>query len=249
MEEEKREATSECGEGDGEQAMVLDGSLSGRTPHGKQEKDLLLDVERVLDQFAFPDKLVYMVARQRCPELVQVESDVLYFLQGYGVDGVFAVSITLILARDASLADAVMGGSALLAMRHFGEAVSAPLFGWIADRFGARRVFVAAAVMTMLGFVFVAAGLMVAGALVMLLFRGALASLGPAVITQSLAADEEAIGPLARMQGWRDFGAACGPLATGFLLTVLSAEIQHAAMAVAVAAGLFYWLLESGRRP
>ena len=35
--------------------------------------------------------------------------DVLYFLQGYGVDGVFAISITLIFAREASLADAVMG--------------------------------------------------------------------------------------------------------------------------------------------
>ncbi len=174
--------------------------------------------------------------------------DVLYFLQGYGVDGVFAVSITLIFAREASLSDAVMSGGALLAMRHFGEAIAAPLFGWIADRFGARRVFVAAAVLTMLGFVLVAVGLTVVGALIMLLFRGALASLGPAVITQSLSDEEEAIGPLARMQAWRDFGAACGPLATGFLLTFLSAEIQHAAMAVAIAVGLLYWALYSDRQ-
>jgi len=171
--------------------------------------------------------------------------DVLYFLQGYGVDGVFAISITLIFAREAPLADAVMSGGALLAMRHFGEAIAAPLFGWIADRFGARRVFVAAAVLTMSGFVLVAVGATVIGALIMLLFRGALASLGPAVITQSLAADDEAIGPLARMQAWRDFGAACGPLATGFLLTFLSAEAQHAAMAVAMAGGLLYWALSA----
>ena len=175
--------------------------------------------------------------------------DVLYFLQGYGVDGVFAVSITLIFAREASLADAVMSGGALLAMRHFGEAIAAPLFGWIADRFGARRVFVAAAILTMLGFVFVAIGLTVLGALIMLLFRGALASLGPAVITQSLAEEEEAIGPLARMQAWRDFGAACGPLATGFLLTVVSAELQHAAMAGAIAMGLLYWGFASEKKP
>jgi len=167
--------------------------------------------------------------------------DVLFFLQGYGVDGVFAVSITLIFARDSSLSVAVMSGGALLAMRHFGEAIAAPLFGWIADRFGARRVFVTAAILTMVGFVSVAAGLTVFGALVMLLFRGALASLGPAVIAQSLDADEHAVGPLARMQAWRDFGAACGPLATGFLLTILSAEVQHAAVAVALAAGLLYW--------
>ncbi len=169
--------------------------------------------------------------------------DLLFFLQGYGVDGVFAVSITLIFARETSLSNAVMGGGALLAMRHFGEAIGAPLFGWIADRVGARRVFFVAAVLTVLGFVGVAVGLTVLGALVMLLFRGALASLGPAVIAQSLDADEDALGPLARMQTWRDIGASCGPLVTGVLLTVLSAEIQHAIVAVALAAGLAYWSL------
>lgn len=171
--------------------------------------------------------------------------DVLFFLQGYGVDGVFAVSITLIFARESSLSVAVMSGGALLAMRHFGEAIAAPLFGWIADRFGARRIFVLAAALTMLGFVGVALGFTVFGALVMLLFRGALASLGPAVIAQSLDADEHAVGPLARMQAWRDLGAACGPLVTGFLLTFVSAELQHAAVAVALAAGLLYWMLSS----
>ena len=173
--------------------------------------------------------------------------DILFFLQGYGVDGVFAVSITLIFAREAELSDAVMSGAALLAMRHFGEAIAAPLFGWVADMFGARKVFVIAAVLTMVGFACVAVGMTVFGALVMLLFRGALASLGPAVISQSLAEDEDAIGPLARMQAWRDFGAACGPLATGFLLTVLSPELQLGAVAVAMAGGLAYWAVAQTR--
>lgn len=172
--------------------------------------------------------------------------DVLFFLQGYGVDGVFAVSITLIFARDAALSSAVMSGGMLLAVRHFGEAIAAPLFGWIADRIGARQVFVLAAALTMLGFVGVALGFTVIGALVMLVFRGALASLGPTVITQSLRADEDAIGPLARMQTWRDIGASAGPLVTGFLLTVITAETQHAIVAVAMALGLFYWW-ERGR--
>ena len=171
--------------------------------------------------------------------------DLIFFLQGYGVGGVFAVSITLIFARDASMSEAVMFGGALMAMRHFAEVIAAPLFGWSADRFGARRVFGLATALTMLGFVGVAAGLTVFGALVMLFFRGALASLGPAVITQSLAADEDVMMPLARMQTWRDIGASCGPLATGFLLTVLSAEIQHAMVAVASAAALIYWLISA----
>ena len=174
--------------------------------------------------------------------------DIIFFLQGYGVDGVFAITITLILAREASLSEAVLGGSALLAMRHFGEAIAAPLFGWFADRMGARKVFIASSVLTMIGFICVAVGATVIGALVMLLFRGALASLGPAVIVQSLARDSDAIGPLARMQAWRDLGAACGPLATGFLLAVASAEVQHAAVAIALAGALLYWLLTPSNR-
>lgn len=173
--------------------------------------------------------------------------DVVYFLQGFGVDGVFAVSITLIFARNAPLSEAVMSGSALLALRHFGEAIAAPLFGWIADRFGARKVFVAAAFLTTLGFIFVAIGFTVAGALIMLIFRGALASLGPAVIAQSLIDDEDPIGPLARMQAWRDLGAALGPLATGVLLTLLSAEVLHAGVALALFGSLLFWLYASDR--
>lgn len=173
--------------------------------------------------------------------------DVLFFLQGYGVDGVFAVTITLIFARNAPLSEAVLGGAALLAMRHFGEAIAAPLFGWIADRAGARKVFVAAAILTMGGFILVALGLTVIGAVIMLLFRGALASLGPAVIAQSLHESEDAIGPLARMQAWRDLGAACGPLATGFLLSYMSAEAQHGVVALAMAAGLAFWWLATPR--
>jgi len=173
--------------------------------------------------------------------------DVLYFLQGYGVDGVFALSITLIFARDASLSQAVISGGALLAVRHFGEAIAAPLFGWIADHVGAQRVFMVAAALTMFGFIGVALGYTITGALVMLLFRGALASVGPAVIAQSLNSDQDALGALARMQTWRDIGASAGPLVTGFILTVLSAEIQHGIVAVAMAAVLIYWIVSDSR--
>lgn len=198
----------------------------------------------ILIAFSLPKTTISKAPRTKSTSLARPKPiDILFFLQGYGVDGVFAVSITLIFAREASLSEAVMSGSALLAMRHLGEAIAAPLFGWIADRVGARKIFVAAAILTMIGFVFVALGFTVFGALVMLLFRGALASLGPAVIAQSLTEDEDVVGPLARMQAWRDLGAACGPLATGFLLTLVSAELQHGAVAVALAGGLIFWML------
>ena len=163
------------------------------------------------------------------------------FLQGYGVDGVFALSITLILARQGSLSEAVIGGSALLAVRHFGEAIAAPLFGFIADKAGTLKVFTIAAVLTTCGFIMVAFGFTVSGAIIMLIFRGALASLGPAVIVNNLEQDQDVISPLARMHAWRDLGAAIGPLTTGFLLTAVSAEFLHGAVAILLSFTLLYW--------
>jgi MFS family permease len=199
----------------------------------------------VLVAFTLPKERVRARKQSRSTSLARPKPiDVLFFLQGYGVDGVFAFTITLIFAREASLADAVLSGGALLSLRHFAEAIAAPLFGWIADRVGARPVFVVAAFLTTIGFVCVASGLTILGAVVMLVFRGALASLGPAVIAQSLDVDEDAIGPMARMQAWRDLGAAFGPLATGFVLPFASAELQHGVVAVALALGLAYWLVD-----
>ena len=55
--------------------------------------------------------------------------DLLFALQGFGVDGVFAVSITLLLAQELPLDLAVVSGASLFAVRHACDAVGAPLFG------------------------------------------------------------------------------------------------------------------------
>jgi len=68
-----------------------------------------------------------------------------------------------------------------------------------------------------------------------------LASLGPAVIVNNLEQDQDVISPLARMHAWRDLGAAIGPLTTGFLLTAVSAEFLHGAVAILLSFTLLYW--------
>lgn len=173
--------------------------------------------------------------------------DLLFFLQGYGVDGLFALSVALILARDMPLPEAVALASLLLALRHFGEAIAAPFFGWLADRIGARRVFIAASALTTLGFALVAGGFVVVGAVVMMIFRGALAALGPAVIAEGLAEEADTIGPLARMQSWRDLGAACGPLLTGLLLTAVEPELQLATVTLALAVATLVFVRATAR--
>jgi DHA1 family inner membrane transport protein len=198
--------------------------------------------------FAFPlawslprDVLTGEVAKRHpalgCPKPV----DVLFFLQGLGVDGVFALSITLILASRYDLSTAILSGGALLALRHIGEAVAAPLFGAIGDRYGAARVFAGACGVTALGFVLVAIGFTVIGAVLMLVFRGALASLGPATIVQATGQGDPIIAPLARMQAWRDLGAAIGPLGTGFAIGIVSPQFLHGVVALLLSLALVWW--------
>ena len=167
--------------------------------------------------------------------------DLMFALQGAGVDGVFAISVTLLLAQSMPTEAALALGGTLLAMRHVGEAVASPIFGVLADRYGARKIFVAALILTAIGFAMVAIGMTVVGAIVLLTFRGALAVLGPALIVQSADENRSVMGDLANMQAWRDLGAAIGPAATGFALVAVSAEWLHGLVAVLIALWLVAW--------
>ena len=174
--------------------------------------------------------------------------DLLFAWQGFGVDGVFAVSITLLLAQELPLDLAVLSGASLLAVRHVCDAVGAPLFGAIGDRHGAGRILVVTLACAAVGFFGVAWGFTIVGALLMLFSRSALTVLGPAVAVQRISPAQPVIGDLARMHAWRDLGAAVGPLATGALLTVTSAELLHGAMGALATVGVLAWASDQRRR-
>ena len=174
--------------------------------------------------------------------------DLLFALQGFGVDGVFAVSITLLLAQELPLDLAVASGASLFAVRHVCDAVGAPLFGAIGDRRGTGRILVVSMACTAVGFIGIASGFTIAGALLMLFSRSALAVLGPAVVVRRMSPTQSAIGDLARMHAWRDLGAAVGPLATGMLLTLASAELLHGVVGALVAVGMLAWARDQRRR-
>ncbi|MFT5390276.1 MAG: DHA1 family inner membrane transport protein, partial [Gammaproteobacteria bacterium] len=75
----------------------------------------------------------------------------------------------------------------------------------------------------------------------MLVFRGALASLGPATIVQATGQGDPIIAPLARMQAWRDLGAAIGPLGTGFAIGIVSPQFLHGVVALLLSLALVWW--------
>jgi len=113
--------------------------------------------------------------------------------------------------------------------------------GLLADRLGAARVFLLSAALIGVGMAAVAAGALVGGALSLLIGRGAIASVGPAVIAQSTGSADSVVTPIARMQAWRDLGAAIGPLATGALVSVLGPRTLHGIVAVLVLLSLVWW--------
>lgn len=166
----------------------------------------------------------------------------LYFLQGYGVDGLFAITITLMLAEKTELSLAILGGGALLALRHLGEAISSPVFGTIADYIGARRIFILSSTLVILGFLLISIGMIITGAFILLIFRGAMASLGPTLIAQTITSEQKMKNSLSKMQTYRDLGAAIGPIITGLTLSHLIPETQHLILGIIFAVFFLFFL-------
>ena len=146
--------------------------------------------------------------------------DWLFFAVGFAVDGVFAMTITIILVDLVdlvSLEAAILGGGIVLSLRRVGEAVFAPIGGWLGDRLGTEAALFAATALTLAGLAAIALGGVYAGAGAVIVGRAALAALGPATVAVR-SPPEHLMHRMATMQTWRDFGAALGPLLSGFFL-------------------------------
>jgi len=168
--------------------------------------------------------------------------DMLIFWMGFGVDGVFTMTVAIMLAKHVALDAAMFSAGLVIAGRRVAEMIVAPVSGAIADRFGVRMPLVAASLLLVAGFAMVGAGWLVAGAAATVVARGALGTLIPAAV--ALFAPTGGLQPLARNQTWRDVGAAAGPLATGFVLGAATPEALHLALAAIFAVSLL-WLMAS----
>lgn len=166
--------------------------------------------------------------------------DILIFWMGFGVDGVFTMTVTIMLAAHVALEVAMLSAGLLIAARRVAEIIAAPLSGVVADRFGVRGPLVAASLLLVVGFAFVGIGWLYTGAFAVMIARGALGTLIPSAV--ALFAPGAVLRPLARNQTWRDVGAAAGPLTTGFMLAVTTPEMLHLVLAVVFAVSLS-WLM------
>ena len=163
--------------------------------------------------------------------------DWLFFAVGFAVDGVFAMTITIILVDLVSLEAAILGGGIVLSLRRVGEAVFAPIGGWLGDRLGTEAAIFAATALTLAGLAAIALGGVYAGAGAVIVGRAALAALGPATVAVR-SPPEHLMHRMATMQTWRDFGAALGPLLSGFLLAGFAISAIYLALVLILAVAL-----------
>ena len=101
--------------------------------------------------------------------------DILIFWMGVGIDGVFTLTITIMLAQHTSVEWAMVGGGLILSTRRISEMVIAPSSGVIADRFGVRLPLIVASLAVIVGFALVGLGWLIVGSVAIVLARGALA--------------------------------------------------------------------------
>lgn len=151
--------------------------------------------------------------------------DSLIFWTGFGIDGVFTVTIVLMWAEVSGLQTAMLVGASVLAIRRLSEMVLAPLSGQISDHFGNGLPLTLMLALCALGFFLIGCGALLVGCVLLVLCRGALGTLFPAAASKLY--PEQRISSLTRNQTWRDIGAAAGPFLTGLLLAFLSPEEIH----------------------
>ncbi len=164
--------------------------------------------------------------------------DLFFFIVGFAVDGFFAMTITIMLAKTATLGTAMLAGGVILSIRRFTEVLLAPLGGWFGDRYGTDRMLFVFTVVLAAGFAVLSLGYIYVGALAIVVGRAVLAALGPAEVAHRHS-QETTLHRIAVMQTWRDFGAAVGPLVAGIFLAHVWIHWLNAGIAAAVFLGLF----------
>jgi DHA1 family inner membrane transport protein len=172
--------------------------------------------------------------------------DLLFFAVGFAVDGVFAMTITIILADLVSLEAAMLGGGIVLSLRRIGDAVVAPLGGMIGDRFGTEISLFVSTLLVAVGLAGIAFGYVYFGASSVIAGRAAIAALGPATVATRNPPDQ-VMHRMATMQTWRDFGAALGPLLSGFFLGAIEIPVIYSALVLMILAALTSQALRRGK--
>ena len=155
------------------------------------------------------------------------------FMLGFAGDGVFLLTLAFLMKDSLTGVAPVLATAGLIALRWVVEIATGPLGGWIGDRFGARPIAILNAVALVLGFLAIAAGHEVLGAVLVVTTRGMFNTLVPVLVIERGKAS--VLSSQASYSTWRDFGAAVGPLSAPWLFLNVPQGALYGALAVGLA--------------
>src|SRR5690606_16203034 len=130
--------------------------------------------------------------------------DLLGFTVGFGVDGIFVMTLALLLHGVVSMESAVIAGGLMIATRRLMEIVTAPIGGVLGDRFGANRMVLLFGIALSAGMAAIASGAPMLGAGAIVVAHGALVTLQPVLVAQRH--PEGTMSRLAVFSAWRGIG-------------------------------------------
>lgn len=162
------------------------------------------------------------------------------FVMGFAGDGVFLLTLAFLMKDSITSMAAVMATAMLLALRWLVEVTTGPIGGWIGDRFGAGRISIVNAALLVGGFVLIAAGHEVMGALLVVMTRGMFNTLIPVLVIER--GHGSVLSSQASYSTWRDFGAAVGPLTAPWLFLNVPQAPLYTALSAALAIAAYLCL-------
>jgi len=163
------------------------------------------------------------------------------FMLGFAGDGVFLLTLALLMKDSITSVAPVLATAMLLALRWLVEITTGPLGGWIGDRFGVRRISIVNGMLLVAGFGLIALDHEVAGALLIVMTRGMFNALIPVLVIER--GHGGVLSSQASYSTWRDFGAAIGPLSAPWLFLNVPQTALYAVLAAALALSAYVCLV------
>lgn len=155
--------------------------------------------------------------------LIPSSFNLLTFLSFFFVQGVLIVLISQLLDKDTlPPGNLTILAGVILAFRRVCTLLIAPIGGFIADRWGAEKTYLAAYLLTAAGLMVIATGYPMVGIIVVFMFNSITAALGPGNVT---GASENYLKDIAANNTWADIGAALGTFTGGFILYSFSPSV------------------------
>ena len=173
--------------------------------------------------------------------------NILFFTLGLTVDGVFSMTLSLLLAQSFGVQSAMLGAGLLLAAQRLIAGVMSGVGGVIVDRFGAQRILAIGVTVIVLALFGVAGGSLYPAAAVIVVARATLAPVGPVLAIGQRGGTR--VERLAAFATWADCGLAAGPLLAGLLYGRISVAMLYAALAFLLTLALLLETAIGHRKP